>query len=184
MKKMNLEKITNSVHLAVESLLGAACVKPKQIIIVGCSTSEVLGEKIGSASNEHIAEAIWKEIKPLADAKQLFLAVQCCEHLNRALVIDEDCLFYYGLDRVNAVPHKKAGGAFAALAYQNFSAPVLVETIKAHVGIDIGDTLIGMNLKAVAIPVRCDVKSIGQAHLTMARTRDKYIGGERAKYLH
>jgi uncharacterized protein (TIGR01440 family) len=182
MEKINIKNITNSVHLSVESLLAEANLKPKQILIIGCSTSEVTGARIGSASNEKIAKGILKGIKPFLDDRRIFLAVQCCEHLNRALVIEEECASCYCLNSVNAIPHKKAGGAFATLVYKSLSRPVVVETIKAHAGIDIGDTFIGMNLKPVAVPVRCDVKKIGFAHLTMARSRDKYIGGERAKY--
>ena len=85
-------------------------------------------------------------------------------------------------DIVNVVPQPKAGGSFATAAYAAFSDPVAVEHIRADAGMDIGDTLIGMHLKEVAVPVRLSVKTVGEAPLVCARTRPKFIGGCRAVY--
>jgi len=167
---------------ALSGLLEAAEMKPGQILLVGCSTSEVIGEKIGAHSSHEVAAAIMTGILPLVHAHSLFLAVQCCEHLNRALVVEEECARRNGLEVVSAIPHSKAGGAFAALAYRTCQRPVLAETISAQAGIDIGDTFIGMHLQRVAVPVRLAIQSIGSAHLTLARTRPKLIGGERTRY--
>ena len=114
--------------------------------------------------------------------KKLYLAIQCCEHLNRALVVEEECALKYGLEIVSVVPHEKAGGSLATVAMTSFRKPVVVETIAAHAGLDVGDTFIGMHLKRVAVPVRLAVKQIGKAHVTAARTRPKFIGGDRARY--
>ena len=114
--------------------------------------------------------------------KGIFLAAQCCEHLNRALVVERECAEKYGLEIVCVVPKAKAGGSFATTAYENFNAPVVVETIKAHAGVDIGSTIIGMHLRHVAVPVRLSMKQLGEANVTFARTRPKYIGGPRAVY--
>ncbi len=174
--------MTKPVCQALTGLLEVAELKPGQILLVGCSTSEVIGEKIGTHSSNEVAEAIMAGILPVVRSHDLFLAVQCCEHLNRALVVEEECAQRYGLEVVSAVPHRKAGGAFATLAYRTCLQPVLVETISAHAGMDIGDTFIGMHLQRVAVPVRLAIQSIGSAHLTLARTRPKLIGGERARY--
>jgi len=179
---LDLAKLTANTRQALEGLLEVAELKPGRILLVGCSTSEVAGEKIGTASNADIAQAILAGIRPLVEQHELYLAVQCCEHLNRALVVEEACAERYGLELVTVVPHAKAGGAFATLAYKSCTHPVMVETIQADAGLDIGDTFIGMHLKPVAVPVRLSIKNIGQAHLTLARTRPKLIGGERARY--
>ncbi|MGB4300475.1 MAG: TIGR01440 family protein [Acetomicrobium sp.] len=179
---MEIGELTSSVHKALSELLSIAELKPENILVVGCSTSEVLGKKIGSASNLEVAKAIMEGIEPLVEKSGLFLAVQCCEHLNRALVVEEDCAMKYHLEVVTVLPHLEAGGALAVLAYEEFAKPVVVENIQGHAGVDIGDTMIGMHLKRVAVPVRREVKRIGEANLVMARTRPKLIGGERAKY--
>lgn len=179
---MEIGELTSSVHKALSELLSIAELKPENILVIGCSTSEVLGKKIGSASNLEVARAIMEGIEPLAKKFGLFLAVQCCEHLNRALVVEEDCAVKYDLEVVTVLPHLEAGGAFAVLAYEEFAKPVVVESIQGHAGMDIGDTMIGMHLKRVAVPVRSEVKRMGEANLVMARTRPKLIGGERAKY--
>lgn len=175
-------QLTLQAGEVLKGLLSAADLKPENIVVVGCSTSEVIGQKIGSASNMEVANALMNGLLPIIKGKDLFLAVQCCEHLNRALVVEEKCADKYGLEVVSVVPHPKAGGSLATLAMERFSHPVVVETISAHAGMDIGDTFIGMHLKRVAVPVRLNIKSIGEAHLTLARTRPKLIGGERAKY--
>lgn len=179
---MDIDKIVQNSKNSVGELLEIVNLLEDDIFVVGGSTSEIIGKKIGTASNPEIGEKIIKNILPLVKDNGLFLAVQCCEHLNRALVVEEECALKYNLDVVNAVPHKKAGGSLATAAYKIFDKPVLVEKISGHAGIDIGDTLIGMHLKHVAVPVRIDIKKIGEANLTLARTRPKLIGGERAKY--
>ncbi len=179
MKNVVLDELTASAQKALRELLDVARLKPGQILVVGCSTSEIQGEKIGKASNMEIAEAIFNGIAPVVEENAIFLAVQGCEHINRSLVVGEECARRYGLE---VVTHLKAGGGFATVAYHRFKKPVMVESIEAHAGMDIGDTFIGMQLKPVVVPVRAAVKQIGNAHLTMARTRPRLVGGERAKY--
>jgi uncharacterized protein (TIGR01440 family) len=156
--------------------------KPDQLFVIGCSTSEVAGERIGTSGNEQIAETLYQELSVLTEKAGVFLAYQCCEHLNRSLVVEREAQEKYNLTEVSAVPIPGAGGSMAAYAYRNMKDPVLVETVSAHAGIDIGDTFIGMQLKHVAVPIRLSRKNIGAAHLTAARTRPKLIGGERAVY--
>ena len=164
----------------VSELLKVAKLKKGDLLIVGCSTSEVGGVKIGTGSDLTTAEEIFDGIYPVLSENGIFLAVQCCEHLNRAIVVEKE---YIGnAETVNVVPQKKAGGSLATVAYQRFTNPVLVEEIKADAGIDIGDTLIGMHLKKVAVPVRLSINEIGKAHVVCARTRPKFIGGIRAVY--
>lgn len=153
-----------------------------QVLVIGCSTSEVMGEKIGTAGTIDTAELIYEELKEYADKSGVSLAFQCCEHLNRAIVIERETAETKNLDEVTVVPVRKAGGAIATHAYHRFQDPVIVEHIKADAGIDIGDTFIGMHLKHVAVPVRVSVRSLGHAHVTLARTRPKLIGGNRAVY--
>lgn len=151
-----------------------------QILVVGCSSSEICGDRIGSNSNLEAAEAVFEGIYTALNEKGVFLAAQCCEHLNRAIVTEREAA--KGLETVNVVPQPKAGGSFAAAAYRRFKDPVVLENIRADAGLDIGDTLIGMHLKPVAVPVRLSQKNIGEAHITAARTRPKFIGGCRAVY--
>lgn len=153
-----------------------------EILVVGCSSSEIVGEAIGKGSDFNAASAVYEGIAPVLAEKGIYLAAQCCEHLNRALVVERECAERYGLEIVSVVPKAKAGGSFATTSYENFRDPVVVETIKAHAGVDIGSTLIGMHLRAVAVPVRLSVKKLGDANVTFARTRPKYIGGPRAIY--
>ncbi len=167
---------------ALIELLSEANLKEGNIVIFGCSTSEIAGQKIGSASNIGIANAIIDGVLPQMTENNLFLAAQCCEHLNRSIVIEQICANTYNLDIVAVVPHLRAGGAFATEVFRRFDDPVIVEHISAHAGIDIGDTFIGMHLKNIAVPVRGKIKEIGSAHLTMALTRPKLIGGERSLY--
>ena len=156
--------------------------KAGQIIVIGCSTSEVRGSRIGKDGNSAIAEALYTAVAPLAAEKGLYLAFQCCEHLNRALVVERDVAEKYDLDEVSVVPYPHAGGSMASWAYRAFSDPVVAETIQAHGGVDIGETLIGMHLKRVAVPLRLENRQIGQARVNAAFTRPKLIGGMRAKY--
>ena len=150
------------------------------ILVVGCSTSEVEGSKIGTNSNYDTATQIFEGLYKAANEFGVYLAIQCCEHLNRAIVIEREAVIREEI--VNVIPQKKAGGSLATIAYNSFENAVVVETIKADAGIDIGDTFIGMHLKAVAVPLRISVDSVGYAHLSCARTRPKFIGGIRAIY--
>lgn len=165
---------------ATNELLEKAKLKKGDILVVGCSTSEVSGRRIGTDSNPDTAKEIFDGIYGVLKEKGIFLAVQCCEHLNRAIVTERTAV--KGADIVNVVPQKKAGGSLATVAYANFSEPVVVEEIKADAGIDIGDTLIGMHLKKVAVPVRIETNKIGKANVVCARVRPKFIGGIRAIY--
>lgn len=165
---------------AINELIEVAKLKKGNIVVVGCSTSEVVGSKIGTNSDPDTAKEIFDGIYGALQEKGIFLAVQCCEHLNRALVVESSALPF--AEPVNVIPQKKAGGSLATIAYSSFKNPIVVEQIKADAGMDIGDTFIGMHLKAVAVPVRLSVKQIGNAHLTCARVRPKFIGGIRAIY--
>ena len=176
------EKIVERSKNMIDEFLSVAPMKSGEILVVGCSSSEIVGEAIGKGSDFNAASAVYEGIAPILAEKGIFLAAQCCEHLNRALVVERECAEKYGLETVCAVPKAKAGGSFATAAYENFKDPVVVETIKAHAGIDIGDTLIGMHLRAVAVPVRLSVKRLGEANVVFAKTRPKYIGGPRAEY--
>ena len=150
--------------------------------MVGCSTSEVAGHTIGKASIPAVAAALLEGLYPVLRERGIYLAAQCCEHLNRALIIERACAEKYGLDEVAVRPAPKAGGSFATAVYDVFEHPVAVESIRAHAGIDIGGTLIGMHLRAVAVPVRLSLSKIGEANILCARTRPKYVGGPRAIY--
>jgi uncharacterized protein (TIGR01440 family) len=180
--KVELETISQQVVAAAEELLAVADLKPGQILVVGCSTSEIRGVKIGSAGSEEVAGAVLTAMAGCCRREQIELAIQCCEHLNRALVVQRQVMQQYGLEEVSVVPVLKAGGALAAQAVRDFTDPVIVETIQAHAGLDIGATLIGMHLRRVAVPVRLQQKYIGEAPVTAARTRPKLIGGSRAIY--
>ncbi len=176
------EKIVNESNKMMTEFLEAVPMAAGEILVVGCSSSEIVGATIGKGSNFNAASAVYEGIAPILKEKGIFLAAQCCEHLNRALVVERECADRYGLETVCVVPKAKAGGSFATAAFENFKDPVAVETIKAHAGIDIGDTLIGMHLRAVAVPVRLSVKKLGEANVVFAKTRPKYIGGPRACY--
>lgn len=179
---MQLKIIRKQTSEAADELLTVASSKAGQILVVGCSTSEVVGAAIGSAGSEEAAAEILAALRETAAKFGVFLAIQCCEHLNRALVIERTALRQYPLEEVAVLPMPRAGGALAARAMVIYDDPVVVESIAAHVGLDIGATLIGMHLKPVAIPVRLQTKTIGQAMLIAARTRPKLIGGSRAIY--
>lgn len=183
LEQNELERLTVGIGTALGELLEVAQLKAGQILVVGCSTSEIQGERIGRAGNMDIAGAVYNGIMPRLQEKQIFLAVQGCEHINRALVVEEECAEKYNLEIVNVVPHLRAGGGFATYCYEHFQSPVMVESIAAHAGIDIGDTFIGMHLRQVAVPVRVSINTLGHAHLSMARTRPRLIGGERARYI-
>ena len=177
-----LAKLEQESYAAAMEIMEAAKLKKGNLFVVGCSTSEVIGSKIGTASSPDTAKAVFNGIYRAATEKGVYLAAQCCEHLNRALILEAEAAQKYGYEDVNVVPQPKAGGSFATTAYHIFAEPVAVEHIKAHAGMDIGDTLIGMHLKDVAVPVRISQKQIGEAHVVCARTRAKFIGGSRAIY--
>ncbi|MBQ9140689.1 MAG: TIGR01440 family protein [Lachnospiraceae bacterium] len=177
-----LIQIEQQAYQVTTELLQVAKLKKGQLLVVGCSSSEVGGGRIGTDSSPEVAERVFAGIYQAANEADICLAAQCCEHLNRALILEEKAAEKYGYEQVNVVPQPKAGGSFATAAYKYFEQPVAVEHIKAHAGIDIGDTLIGMHLKDVAVPVRIETKQIGAAHVVCARTRAKFIGGERAGY--
>ena len=176
------DEIKKSAHDAITELLSETKPMRGQIVVVGCSSSEIVGEKIGKGSTPEAAEAVMSGILPLINENGLFLAAQCCEHLNRALVIEREAAEKFGLEIVAAVPKPKAGGSFATAAFKAFRDPVLVEHVKAVAGLDIGCTLIGMHLRDVAVPLRLSTKYVGKALVLAAHTRPKYIGGERAQY--
>lgn len=180
------ERFLNEISLVWENVLIdfflQANLRPKQILVLGCSTSEVMGHSIGKGSSLEVAEVLLPPLLKWVRQNNLFLAVQGCEHVNRALVVEEACVEHYGLEPVTVLPALHAGGAMTVKAWEIFSSPVMIEQIHGHAGIDIGDTFIGMHLKPVVVPMRLPVKSIGHAHLTMARTRPRLIGGKRAVY--
>ncbi len=178
-----IEEIRREVRIIAEELLDVANMKAGQILVVGCSSSEIASHKIGSYSSEEIGKAVFDELHAITKSRGIYLAAQCCEHLNRALILEEEMAEKYDLSMVNVVPQLKAGGSFATAAYAGFESPAAVEYIQAHAGIDIGDTFIGMHLRPVAVPVRTSIRAVGGAHVTCARTRLKYIGGERAHYI-
>ena len=173
-------QIQDQCKQIAKQLIEKAKLKKGDILVVGCSTSEVVGSKIGTNSDPDTAEQIFDGIYGTLKNNGIYLAVQCCEHLNRAIVT-EKCAMPFA-EIVNAVPQKKAGGSLATVAYNRFENPIVVEEIRADAGMDIGDTFIGMHLKKVAVPVRLSVNSIGSAHLTCARVRPKFVGGSRAVY--
>lgn len=177
-----MNEIKQQALTAVTELLKTADLHAGEILVIGCSSSEIVGETIGHGSSLDAAEAVFEAVYPVLKEKGIYLAAQCCEHLNRALILEAECAQKYGWEPVCVIPQPKAGGSFATTAWKNFSNPVAVESIRAHAGMDIGGTLIGMHLKAVAVPVRLSLDHIGEALLLCARTRPKFIGGCRAKY--
>ena len=177
-----LEEIRLQAEQAAAELLEAAHLKKGNLIVIGCSSSEISDHRIGSHSSEEIGQAVFFAIYGVFKAQGIYVAAQCCEHLNRALILEREAAELYGYEPVSVVPQLKAGGSFASAAYRIFKEPVAVEAIKAHAGMDIGNTLIGMHLKAVAVPVRLKTNRIGFANVVAARTRPKYIGGVRACY--
>lgn len=177
-----LEEIKKQTQAVVKELIETADMKRGQLFVVGCSSSEIAAHRIGSYSSAEIGQAVFDAIQEELSPRGIYLAAQCCEHLNRALILEKKAAIKYGYEMVNVVPQLKAGGSFATAAYHGFTNPVAIERIQAQVGIDIGDTLIGMHLRPVAVPVRTAVDRIGEAHVVCARTRLKYIGGERAAY--
>ena len=180
MTEQEISLIKNDLIKATEEICDTAHLKAGDILVVGCSTSEVCGAKIGTESAPEVAEVLVEGILSVLKNRGIFLAAQCCEHLNRAIITERKACPY--AERVNVVPKPKAGGSFATAVYASLDEPVALEEIAADAGLDIGGTLIGMHLKKVAVPVRLSVKNIGAAILLAARTRPKFIGGIRAQY--
>lgn len=180
--EQDIMEIGEKAYRAANEILTIAKSEQGSLFVVGCSTSEVAGENIGSASDPKLAGAVFAGIYMAAQEKGVYLAAQCCEHLNRALIVEKEAADKFGYEAVNVVPQPKAGGSFASMAWKYFKEPVAVEHIRAAAGMDIGNTLIGMHLKEVAVPVRISIKNIGEAPVVCARTRAKFIGGERAAY--
>ena len=176
------EELTQQAAKVTEELCEKAKLRKGQILVIGCSTSEVCGDTIGTGSNLEAAEAVFAGIYSVTQKYGIYLAAQCCEHLNRAIITSAEVASAQGQDRVNVVPFPKAGGSFATITYGTVPSPVAVEHIKADAGMDIGGVLIGMHLREVAVPLNLKNNMIGQAHITAARTRPKFIGGERAHY--
>lgn len=177
-----LDEIAAQARAAAAELLVQAGLKPGDLFVVGCSSSEIVGGQIGHYSSMEAAAAVYAGMAPVLAEAGVYLAAQCCEHLNRALILERAAAERYGYEPVAVVPRPHAGGSWATTCWKNFAHPVAVEEIRAAAGIDIGGTLIGMHLKRVAVPVRLSLCRIGQAPILCARTRPKYIGGERARY--
>ena len=179
---MELSEIREQAAKAAEEVCAAAKLCVGDLFVVGCSSSEVCGEKIGTHSSVEVAEAVFEGIYSVIEKHGLFLAAQCCEHLNRAIIMEREAAEQYGWEEVCVVPRPHAGGSWATTCWKQCKDPIAVEEIRAHAGIDIGGTLIGMHLRRVAVPVRLSLSRIGEANILCARTRPKLIGGERAKY--
>lgn len=177
-----MQDIFNQSQLAAKELVEKAELKSGDVVVIGCSTSEVIGERIGTSGTVDIAQQIFDGLNSVFAEKGIHLAAQCCEHLNRAIIIESEKADNLGLEKVCVVPHPRAGGSFATAAWRTMKNPAAVEEIRADAGIDIGFTLIGMHLKRVAVPLRLENNIIGEAKLNAAKTRAKYIGGERARY--
>ncbi len=179
---MELEGITQEFEESLEELISKGNGKAGMVLVVGCSTSEILGNPIGKGGSLKLAHELYHAAREVAKKHKLILAAQCCEHLNRALVVEEKAMEKFGWQQVTVMPVEHAGGAWATEAYSQLSHPVVVEEIRADLGIDIGQTLIGMHLKRVAVPVRLSRKMLGKAVITAAYTRPPLIGGARAQY--
>ena len=175
-------EIKNGAEKVLEELVNIAKLRAGDVLVIGCSSSEIIGEKIGQGSSPEAAKALLEGIIPVAEKHGISIAAQCCEHLNRALIVERDVAVKHGYEIVSVRPVPKAGGSFATAIYEYMKDPVAVEHIQASAGLDIGGTLIGMHLKHVAVPVRLSLKKIGEAAITAATTRPKLIGGIRAEY--
>ncbi len=179
---MDLKRIENDTRQITMELLNAAKLNPKDAVVIGGSTSEIMGERIGSNTNIEVAKVIIETIVEILKENDIYPVVQSCEHINRALVVEREYAKMHNLEAVNVVPILSAGGGFATVAMETLKDPVVVEKVGVDAGIDIGDVFIGMHLKNVGVVVRSDIKEIGKAHLSMIRTRLKLIGGDRSKH--
>ena len=177
-----MQELQKQAAVVAQELIEVTRLQKGQLLVIGCSSSEIVGQRTGKGSSKEAAEAVWNGMVPVLREAGVSVCVQCCEHLNRALVIERKDARRFGFEIVNVIPQLHAGGAFAVTAYENFDEPVVVETVQADAGIDIGGVLIGMHLKRVAVPCRLNETHLGEAMLLCARTRPKYIGGWRAKY--
>lgn len=175
-----MKELQRQAAQAAEELCEKAGLRAGQLVVVGCSTSEICGSRIGSDSRPEVAQVVFEAIYGVLSARGIFLAAQCCEHLNRALIVEREAL--PNAEQVNVVPQPKAGGSFATAAYHAFRDPIAVESVRADAGLDLGGTLIGMHLKPVAVPLRLSLDHVGSAILLAARTRPKFVGGVRAMY--
>ena len=182
MEQNIIQTITQNAETAVRELIEAAHLTAGQLLVIGCSSSEMVGERIGKNSSMEAAVALYEAIAPILAEHGILLAAQCCEHLNRALIVERSTAEKFGYEPVWVKPQPKAGGSFATTVWERMADPVAVERIQAHAGMDVGATLIGMHLRRVAVPVRLSVNRIGEAPLVCARTRPAYIGGPRAQY--
>lgn len=176
------DEIRAAAKSAILELLDAAQLKPGQLVVIGCSSSEIVGQKIGKGSTPEAAQAVVDAVLPILREHGLYLAAQCCEHLNRALIVEREAAEKFGYEIVCVRPRPKAGGSFATAVYEAMAEPVAVEFVRADAGLDIGNTMIGMHLKHVAVPLRLSVKTVGAAPVNAAKTRPKLIGGARAEY--
>ncbi|GAA0322018.1 TIGR01440 family protein [Oceanobacillus oncorhynchi subsp. oncorhynchi] len=174
--------ITKDLEQVIDQWLATNSLQKDEIVVIGCSTSEVAGQPIGTSGSTEIAKSIYEQMTKLQKQTGVHLAFQCCEHLNRSLVVDRQTAVQYGLEEVAVVPVPEAGGSMASYVYRQLEHPVVVENIRAHAGIDIGETMIGMHLKPVVVPLKLEQRTIGHARVRAARTRPKLIGGYRAYY--
>ncbi|MCT2538303.1 TIGR01440 family protein [Aquibacillus koreensis] len=179
---LDVDQVQVHMEAIVDEWISSGYLNKGDLFVVGCSTSEIAGEHIGTSGSEEIASILFDQMTRLQKETGVQLAFQCCEHLNRALVVEKETMDRYRYEQVSAIPVRKAGGSMAAHAYKHLQNPVLVEKIEAHAGIDIGETLIGMHIKRVAVPLRLNQRFVGNARVNAARTRPKLIGGERAVY--
>ena len=176
-----IEQIKKEARIALEELFEVANLEKDDIVVIGCSSSEVLGKKVGTYSSLEVGRALVDTLYPMIKEKGLYMAAQCCEHLNRSVIIEKSAVRLWGLERVNVKPQLHAGGAMSL--WDTLEEPVAVERVQAAAGMDIGSVLIGMQLRPVAVPVRTSVNTIGGARLTVARTHPRFVGGERALYV-
>ena len=178
----NFEQIVLDTKAALTELFEVSGIRAGELLVVGCSSSEICGGVIGHASSPEVGKLVAETILEFCNARGVYLAAQCCEHLNRALIVEAAAAEKFGYDEVCVIPQPKAGGSFATAVYQAMEHPVAVEHVRAKAGLDIGGTMIGMHLREVAVPLRLNVKMIGSASVASARTRPKLIGGVRAHY--
>lgn len=177
-----MKDIKDNAFIAMNELLDESGLTSGQIVVLGCSTSEICGNDIGKGSVYDVGEQVIAGILAATKPRGIYLAVGCCEHLNRAIVIERGAVEKYSLEIVSVIPQAKAGGSAGTAAYKLFDDPCMVECVKAHAGMDIGDTFIGMHLCNVSVPLRLSIKTIGEAHVTYSKTRPKFVGGSRAIY--